>query len=279
MTKVILIKVPSQLGILWALVLTCQNFKNSTITHNLIPLPKLTPKMNVIPFKSNKRSRPNPKRGKSRQATVSRGLRMYLDTRGTPKGAYEVNRTVSGYLDTIASTFSIGAGNTEAMCFTVSPQNIYAIAGTGLNSYAQTVPNASELAALFDKVKIHKVEWTFSCLNPGTLNSGTGNLPQILFASDDNDATCSTAQVQQMDTRVWQPGYGRDFKITTYPKYQRLIYYTSLVSSYEPATGYVVSQTDIQHYGLKLAIAQNVGAISGRINWSAKIFFKFREIK
>lgn len=208
---------------------------------------------------------------------VSLGLRRYLDVRGTPRGSYEIVRTVTGFIDISSNGFNIGAASYVGGTFVWTPTNVTLYSGVAGNATAWNIPNAAEMAALWDKVKLDKVECIFTSSGQGSSNS-TIQQPIILFVEDDNDSTTSPDAIKQMDCRIWQCGdQNNPFKITCRPKYQRIVYYTSLTSSYEPTRGYVVSGTDIPHFGLKIGMDPTGGI--GRISFSFKVFFKFKELK
>lgn len=224
------------------------------------------------PKKSYKKSKSMPAK------KLSLGLRRYLDVRGTPQGTYELTRTTVGYIDYTSTGFTIGAASTYlAGVMVFGPNNTYFYSSPTGNQLSWATVNAAEIAALWDKLKIDKVELMFTSSVHGQANTSTQQ-PLILFAEDDNDSSASPDQIKQMDMVAWQPGdQNNPFKITVRPKYQRLVYYTSLLSSYEPTRGYVVAGTDIPHYGLKIGI-EPLGA-AGRICFTAKYFFKCKELK
>lgn len=212
----------------------------------------------------------------SRSMPVSMGLRRYLSVRGTPKGAYEFTRTVTGRLACTNQGITIGAAAYAAGTWTVSPQALRLVSGVAGNTNTYNIVNAAEFAALFDKIKVDKVEFTFTS---NMVGSSALIANQFIFAEDDNDTTTSPDQIRQMDCKVWQPGYNAtQYKQTIRPKYQRLVYYTALASSYEPTQGYVVSDTDIPHYGLKMAV-DTITDTSQLVNFTAKVYFKCKEIK
>lgn len=212
---------------------------------------------------------------------VPPSLRRYLSLRGTPDGTYEINRHVAFSFDVLGTGIPIGAGNYEAATFTISPGAINLVSGIAGNTSTFNIPNSAELAALWDKVKIDKVLFTFTCVTQGPVpgNYATGQ-PLLYFAEDDNDTNASLAQIQQMECSVWQPTANTStYKIQIKPKYQRLVFYTAVVSSYEPTRGYVVSGTEIPHYGLKVGAYLNGGAAGMRINVDAQVFYKLKELK
>lgn len=227
------------------------------------------------------------KRRRTEKSTSSRvsmplSLQRYINTRGTPDGTYELCRTVTGNFTVIPAGIQIGLANYEGATFVVNPQSLQLVSGVAGNTNTWNIPNASEMAALWDKVKIDKVEYSFTCTTPTVTNSGTGQLPLFLFAEDDNDTAASLTSVSQMNCKSWQPGWNTTkFTMVNKPRYQRIVYYTAALSSYEPTRGYVVSDTAIPHYGLKMAIQQPPSAASNGmlVQFAAKIFFKFKELK
>jgi len=207
---------------------------------------------------------------------VDAGLKRYLSVRGTPKGSYEFTRTITGRIAVTNVGITIGSANYAAGTWTVSPQALKLTSGVAGNVNTYNIVNAAEFSALFDKIKVDKVEFTFTSNFAGSASLIAN---QFLFAEDDNDTTTSPDQIRQMDCKVWQPGYNAtSFKHTIRPKYQRLVYYTALASSYEPTQGYVVSDTDIPHYGLKMGV-DTLTDTSQLINFTAKIYFKCKELK
>lgn len=218
-------------------------------------------------------------RGPGRMLRMPLGVQRYIKNRGTMDGVYEFTRTVNGRMDISNSGISIGAARYSAGTFVFTPQNIQLVSGVAGNTNTYSIPNSAEFAALFDKIKIDKVEMTF--FNAQTAASGlTSNQPNLLvFANDDNDTNANPDTIKQMDCKVWQPGFNASkCKMVCKPKYQRLVYYTSLVSSYEPTSGYVVSDTAIPHYGIKVGV-DIINDIGYMVNWTAKVYFKCKEVK
>lgn len=218
-------------------------------------------------------------RGPGRMLRMPLGLQRYVNKRGTMDGVYEFTRVVNGRLDITNAGISVGAARYVAATFVFTPQNIQLVSGVAGNTNTYNIPNAAEFAALFDKMKIDKVEMVFH--NAQSAGSGlSGAQPNYLvFATDDNDTAASVDSIKQMDCKVWQPGFNATSqKIICKPKYQRLVYYTSLLSSYEPTSGYVVSDTAIPHYGIKVGV-DIINDIAYFVNWTAKIHFKCKEVK
>lgn len=217
----------------------------------------------------------------SQGKAVAPSLQRYLNLRGTPKGVYEIRRTVSGYWDAGPTGIAVGAGTYDAATFVVDSTSLQIQSGVLGNTVTIPIPNAAELGALWDKLKIDRCDFTFYNTNASVANSGNQQLPFYLFAFDSNDRVASTDSIKQMENRSWQPGYNAtSFKISVKPQFQRLVYYTSLTSSYEPTRGYVVSDTAIPHYGLKFCINQTAAASNAhRVSFTCDIHFKLKELK
>lgn len=231
-----------------------------------------------------KRKQSNPKkyvRKAQRTMAVAPGLRRYLNLRGTPDGTYEINRHMFIQFDALATGIPIGAGNYEAATFMFTPGTINLVSGIAGNTSTWNIPNYAELTALWDKVKIDRVVMKFMTSVQGPTGASASAVQSpIYFAEDDNDTTASLAQVQQMECTTWQPGMNTTtFTVQLKPKYQRLVYYTALASSYEPTRGYVVSNTEIPHYGLKIAVPLNAVATQMRINCDVNVYYKLKELK
>lgn len=231
----------------------------------------------------------------SRTATatpVAPSLRRYLGLRGTPQGVYELVRTTNGTMRITAATgFDNGVSTSESIGITFSLQNIriYAANGTTLlNTFP--IPNAAEISALWDDVKIDRVDVTmYGHTAPSNTPLTTtayviGN--QFVYGTDDNDAVSSLATVQQLaDCKsmylITNSG-NNEKRVTLKPKYQQIIYYTSLSSGYEPKHGYIRSDYDIEHYALKIArVPMNNAAdnANGQINFNFRLHLKCKNLK
>lgn len=213
---------------------------------------------------------------KKQRVPIPRALAL----RGTPKGEYIIVRTAVGSLSYTNVGMTIGAaGNNVGATFVFTGPTISLVAGTGVNQNDYTVPNFTEIAALFDRVMLDKVEITFMTSVSGAANSGTQQ-PLFLFAEDPNDTPTSPDQIKQMDCVTWFPGNqttGGVFKKTVRPQYLSLTYFTALVSSYSPQRGFVNSDTAIPHYGLKIGI-DPLNA-SGSLNMTFKVTYRCKNLK
>lgn len=206
------------------------------------------------------------------------GVQRYIKKRGTPDGVYELTRVVNANIN-YGAGFSVAGNQVEGLGISFTPQNVYIHAGNNPASYnTYSVPAASELAAIWNMVKIDKVEITIHNSNVGVSNT-TASQPLILCAFDDKDTNSTADRLRQMNCSSWMPGSLSDnqWKVTIRPKYQRLVYYNAALSSYEPTQGYVVSDTDIPHYAYKLAMG--VSGQSGTLFFNFKIHYKLKDLK
>lgn len=225
-------------------------------------------------------------------ASASAGLRRYLNLRGTPEGVYEISRMVtSGPLQITSGEnggWTNGGTVTSNLCFVFTPQYLRAYNDSSSTVWSQwAIPNAAELAALFDDVKIDSVELTFMGAFTQHPSSGaTGNITPrpIIYGTDDNDTNTSNDIVEQLgDCKVWYPNNASGssvMKVTVKPKYNQIIYYTSVLNGYQPARGYVRSDYDIEHYALKMSMVDgfNLNGV-GAMSVAAKFNFKFKNLK
>jgi len=238
----------------------------SSPLHNLIH-----PKMNVIPFGSRKRARSIPKR-RSIRSRIPRSLKYDGETRLT--------RTVYGRINLSTGGFEIGVSSFGAINI------VYDIGGVTCYGNASTstrfdVPNSAEFAALYDLVKIDKVELTWSTNVQASGDAVAPRPPRFLICNDYNDGagSVSLADIQQhSDATAKFNADGTAMKWTVRPKYQRIVYYTSLTSSYEPTQGFVNCDTTIPHYGSKLGmLSQDFDNSS--VDFMFKYFITLKNIK
>lgn len=217
-------------------------------------------------------------RTSGRMLRLPLGVQRYIKTRGTPQGVYELVRTVNANIN-YASGFVVGGSTVEGMSFSFTPQNVYITAGNNplvFNQYS--VPAASELAAIWNMCKIDKVEIIAHSSMEGSTNTQASQ-PLILCAFDDKDTNATADRLRQMNCKSWMPGSlaNNQHKVIIRPKYQRLVYYNSVTSSYEPTQGYIVTDTDIPHYAYKMAMG--VSGQQGTIFFTFKIHYKLKDLK
>lgn len=183
--------------------------------------------------------------------------------------------------------FNIGASNYAEVVLTYSPTG-FTVWGSSVNYITFGLPNAAEISGLWDRVKLDKVELT---INGDSMDHMVGGLvqdhttPELLIGNDVNGPALGSTTAVDM---VLQESSCKKYKLnsnlpeikwTVRPKYQRLIQYTSINSSYEPATGFVQSDTDIPHYGTRIGIANTGYNGRARVSISAKFFFHCKNLK
>jgi len=178
----------------------------------------------------------------------------------------------------VNGTFSPG------IFFTFSPVDL-TYWGSAVNFTTISVPNAAEYAALWDRIRIDKIDLMFMSngVDP-TYNAAATNTPRLFIANDYTDGTTGNtlAQTQQQEgcTYFTCPS-GVDYKPFTWsmkPKYQRVVYYTAVTSDYEPANGFVRNGIEIPHYGVRLAMdPARVG--TGAMEMACKFYFTCDNVK
>lgn len=230
--------------------------------------------------------KPRAKRTK-RSVPVSPGLRRYLSLRGTPEGVYEISRMVNASVIQITEGgWSNGATITRNLCFVFTPQYLRVYNDTSSTVWAQyAIPNAAEFSALFDDVKIDYVDLTFMGIytqHSSNITAAYQSIQPVIYGTDDNDTNTTQAIVEQLgDSKVWYPnnGSGGVMTVRVYPKYNQIVYYTSVLNGYQPARGYIRSDYDIEHYALKMSMPVTSSLSYGTMNVSAKFHFKFKNLK
>lgn len=239
--------------------------------YSLITPKTRTPRKQARPVKRS--------RVQSASSMVPRSLRY--------SGECKFTRTCPFALQiTALQGFSVLASNYREILLTYSPTAV-TVWGSNVNYVPTGVTNASEISALWERVKIEKVELTIMSDVTDHVGIGTGpahSAPQLLIANDVNGPTTGSTTtidkvLQDSNCKSYQlSGNKSSVKWTVRPKYQRLIQYTSINSSFEPATGFVQSDTDIPHYGTRIGI-NNIGSVaSSRISIVAKIFYHCKNI-
>jgi len=192
----------------------------------------------------------------------------------------KMTRAIDCGLDIVSGNgFTIGT-NFAAFAITYSPTGV-TIWGNALNTLTFLLPNSTEFSALYDTIRIDKVELTFSNILQDASASASGRQPRFIICNDYNDALATgISQIFQQDgitTFVGQQN--QPFRWTVRPKYQRLLYYTAATSSYEPARGFVNSDTDIPHYGTKIGIRDVVNITGGRVLMMFKFYMTCKNVK
>jgi len=199
-------------------------------------------------------------------------------------GELKISRVVSTALVFNNGGFTLSGAASQAIAFTFDPGNVN-IYGSGITSATIAVPGASELSNLYELLRIDKVEmtWSPSIVGQGATSPSPPGCPKFLVAFDPNDGDAPAMdQLRQQNPKEFYAIDGRSFKYTFRPKYQRVIYQTSLVSNYEAATGFVNSNSTIPHYAVKIGIpnASNLAVTAGgNVEFSFKIFYTLKNTK
>jgi len=226
--------------------------------------------MNVVPRnRSLKRSR-SLTAGRLARSGVPRSLRY--------NGDVKLTRTVYGRITTSTTGFDIGVTSFQAIniVYDISGVTLY---GNSTTSSNFVMPNAAEFSALYDLVRIDKVELDWST-NLQATSSGTNLAPKFMVCNDYNDGvgTASLSNIQEhTDCTTKFAVDGRSNKWSVKPKYQRIVYYTSLTSSYEATHGFVNADTAIPHYGTKLAVL--TPAQGSTVDFSFKYYLTLKNVK
>ena len=198
---------------------------------------------------------------------------------------YSFSRMVNFRLSTTTGTgFTIAASSFAGVFFTFTPVDL-TVWGSAVVSTTTAIPNAAEYAALWDRIKIDKVDLLFvsNGVDP-TFNTAATNTPRLFIANDYTDGTTGNtlSQTQQQENcQYFTCPAGVDYapyKHTCRPKYQRIVYYTAVTSDYEPATGFVRNGVEIPHYGVRLAM-DPARCGTGAIEMAAKFYFTCDNVK
>lgn len=234
--------------------------------------------MDVTTVRRNyKRARVPTRRSRMAVQRIPRAVRY--------NGENKITRVASGSIAYSNLGWLVAAGSSEALNFVFDPTGVTAYVAA-LSSVNFPLPNAAELAALYDRVRIDKVEITFAGnhqAQTGT-NASAAYPARFLICNDDNDGsgTASVSSIQQHPNKSLYDANGGLMKWTCVPKFQRIVYLTSLVSNYEPTTGFVNADAAIPHYGTKLGIT-NLGTFgattAGYVDFSFKFFLTLKNVK
>jgi len=194
-------------------------------------------------------------------------------------GENHITRSTGFTLAVTSSGFTVGTAAFQAITLVVDP-TAATFWGNIANSVTGALPNASELAALYDSMRIDKIEVTWSSTVQASGSTTTPvSAPKFIVCTDVNGSTSGTsnAAINQQNPKEYFSIDGSSNKYTYRPKFQRLVYYTSLVSSYEPAVGFVNSDTAIPHYGMQIGIA-NVPT-NCNVDFQVKYYMTLKHVK
>jgi len=232
---------------------------------------------------NDSRRRPS-KRTRSSTGTgvVSRRIPRTLRYNGENK----ITRTIVGGIPYSETGFALGVANFQAMSIVFDPTGA-TFYGSTTQSTNFSLPNAAEISALYDLMRIDKVELVWSG-NTGVVTNGGGitsnRAAKYLVCNDSNDGIGSTLldQIQQQPNKTFYNTDGTEHKWTCVPKYSRVVYQTAAVSNYEPTRGFVNANSTIPHYAIKMGIA-NLGSLatstSDRMDFTLKFFMTLKHVK
>jgi len=232
--------------------------------------------MNVTTRRPSKRARSSMRTG-----VVPRRVPRTLRYNGENK----ITRTIVGNIPYTQAGFTLGITNFQAMSIVFDPTGV-TFYGSATQSANFALPNAAEIAALYDLMRIDKVELTWSNNSAAVSNGGTGTnrAAKFLVCNDSNDGVGTTAldQIQQQPNRSFYNTNGGEHKWTCVPKYSRVVYQTALVSNYEPTRGFVNANSTIPHFAIKMGIS-NLGSLATAttegIDFTLKYFMTLKHVK
>jgi len=232
--------------------------------------------MNVIPYRrSLKRARSS-----TRSRVPARRIPRMLKYNGENK----ITRTINAQLAYTQSGFGLSASFFLGVNIVFDPTSV-TFYGNSTTFQSFPLVNAAEIAALYDTMRIDKVEieWSGNSQASTTATVQASAL-KYLVCNDSNDgiAVATLAEVQQQPNKAFLDIDGRSHKWTCYPQYQRVVYQTALVSNYEPTRGFVNSNSTIPHYGTKMYITNSSslsGSSAGNVDFTIKYFMTLRNVK
>lgn len=239
---------------------------------------------NLIMNANKRRRTSDSSSGLVRTVTLPRGGRRVAKPRlyKTLKynGEVAFTRTASATINIISTSgFNIGGAGFPAISFAYDPTGV-TIFGSSTSFLLAPLINSAEIAALWDRVMIDKVELTMDFIAAKAATGGLTPCPKMFICNDPNNAgTGSTLDFVKQHTTC-RALYGeRPHKHTVYPKHQRLVYYTALSSSFEPARGFVNSDTAIPHYSTHLALESTGLADATYLSIAFKFFLRAKDVK
>lgn len=178
--------------------------------------------------------------------------------------------------------FTLGASNYGEMIATYSPLGL-TLWGSNVNYTAVQLPQVSEIAALWERIRIDKVVLEITSCGTDT-NGGSTYSGRIMLGNDYNGPTAGSGgnELTLQTTGCKTYNTSGDQAVIYWkcvPKFQRLVQYTALSSSTEPATGFVESSADIPHYGTRIALPQQGIVNGGKLLIVAKFYLTAKNIK
>lgn len=240
-------------------------------------------------------------RSRSRSRTRSRSVKRTRSVRsmGTMTippsvryaGACQLTRSCVMSVPIVATHgFQIQSVDWTEAFISFSPQYLK-LHGDDTHFIQAAVPFYAELAGVWERVRIDKVELSITSNlidEAATVASGqapSSNAPRLILANDymgpKVGASVNTSLVnQQTGAKFYHAG--GDHPIIKWtcnkPKYNRLVQYSDIESASEPATGFIASDTDIPHCGVRIGIANAEFVHGCRLSIFAKFFFSFKNI-
>jgi len=200
-------------------------------------------------------------------------------------GQYSFTRNVTVRISTITTAgIQVIATNFPGIYFTFSPVDV-TYYGSSAVFVTTPIPNAGDYSAMFDRIRIDKVEMGFMT-NGDDLpyNAAATNPPIFYIANDYTDGTAGNILDQtreQEGCTVFKPTPGNSYlpyKWTMRSKFHRIVYFTALVSDYEPANNFVRAGVAIPHYGVRLAVDPQ-RLQTGSTDILIKMFFTVDNVK
>lgn len=243
----------------------------------LQPLSQFNTMVNVITVRRNsKRSRSSIRAG-AMSRRIPRTLRY--------NGENKITRTITGSIPYTQNGFGVGVSNFQCLSLVFDPTGVY-FYGSALNFTFFPLPNAAEIAALYDLMKIDKVDLVWSNNTGAVTNGGTATnrSAKFLVCNDPNDGvgTTSLDQIQQQPNKSFYSTNAIEHKWSCVPKYSRVIYQTATVSNYEPTRGFVNANSTIPHFAIKLGIS-NLGSIASAttetVDFTLKYYMSLKHVK
>ena len=237
-------------------------------------------------FGARSRSRSSQKRSRSASRSPSRTL-IARPSRGPSlrtNGDYKMTRMTTMYIPYTNAGFILGATNTEGFGLVYYPDYVQAVSTTTGGTITSNVHNYPELAALWDRVYLERVDITMTNKTNDPSGSVTTNtsVPNLFLANDFSDVLNNSLNItlQAQGLKTWHAVSNLpDGKFSCKPHFQQLVYYSAtLPSSYNPSTGFVVSNGSIPHYGTRIAM-DTIGVGAGGIYFMFNMHYRLRDVK
>lgn len=195
-------------------------------------------------------------------------------------GEVAFTRTATGTLNLVESQgFAIGGTNFPAIAFVYDPTGV-TVFGSAIAFTVLALPNAAEIAALWDRVFIEKVKITIDHIAQRDSSGGLTACPKMLICNDPNNGGTGTSVSAIKEHTDCRPLYGDGPWVhTCYPKHQRLVYYTAATSSFEPTRGYVNADTAIPHYATFLGLEIPGLTAATYMSLTFQFFLRCKDVK